>query len=68
MPEETRCWNDLATDNVRLRAVNAKLVEAAKDARFRLRMCAAAHDNDAETIAALLKPLDDAIAAAEGDA
>lgn len=28
MPEEHRCWNDLATENARLRSANAKLVEA----------------------------------------
>lgn len=67
MPEDPRCWNDLATDNARLRAVNAKLVEALKYARIRLANCAASHGNDGEVIAGLLKPLDDALAAAEGD-
>ncbi len=28
MPEEAGCWNDLATENARLRSANAKLVEA----------------------------------------
>lgn len=67
MTEETRCWNDLAKDNARLRSANAKLVEAAKDAQHELdRLQWLIGDQaDHDSIDAVQETLKDAIAEAE---
>lgn len=69
MTTDPRCWNDIQADNARLRAVNAKLVEALKDMQAGWRYVRD-HHGDLYGVGwdRCEKKANVALAAAEGDA